>query len=835
MTALPVDEVLPDLLALLAHGRNAVLQAPPGAGKTTRVPLALLDQSWLAGRRILMLEPRRLAARAAAHYMAAQLGETVGGTVGYRVRLDSRIGPRTRIEVITEGVLTRLLQDDPALANTGVVIFDEFHERSLQADLGLALCLETQGALRDDLRLLVMSATLDGAPVARLLGDAPIVSSVGRSHPVDTRYLPPEPRRAQAGVALQHVAAAVRRAVAEEEGSVLVFLPGVGEIKRVERLLNENSWTEPVMIAPLYGDLPQAAQEQAIRPAPAGRRKIVLATGIAETSLTIEGVRVVIDSGWARLPRFDPNSGMTRLATARVSQASAEQRRGRAGRTSPGVCYRLWGENEQKGLAEFTRPEMLDADLAPLALDLAQWGVHDPAALAWLDIPPAAAYAQAQDLLRQLGAVDAQGGLTAHGRDIARLAMHPRLAHMVIKGKTLGLGNLACTVAALLGERDVLKGVSEADLRLRLDALQGGDMAANADRHACAQLRKTAQICLRQLSLPETAAAVPIERAGLLLAFAYPDRIAQRRPGGEPRYRLANGRGAYFAEHETLSGEPYLVAAQLDGAARETRIFLAAAVSLADLETHCGELIATRDFVEWDGRAQAVQARRQRRLSELILDDAPLPEADSAAVTAALLQGIRQMGIDCLPWNGAMQSWRQRVLFLRRFDGDAWPDVSDTALLATLEDWLAPYLARCSRRAHLANVDLHAALTGLLTWEQRRTLDEWAPTHLTVPSGSRIAIDYDNDPPVLAVRLQEMFGARDTPRLANGKVAVLLHLLSPARRPVQVTQDLAGFWARGYHDVKKDLKGRYPKHAWPDDPLQAPPTARAKPANKSGR
>ncbi len=831
-TALPVDETLPELISALARGRNAVLQAPPGAGKTTRVPLALLHEPWLAGRRIIMLEPRRLAARAAAHYMAAQLGEQAGGTVGYRVRLDTRVSAKTRIEVVTEGVLTRLLQADPALAGVGMVIFDEFHERSLQADLGLALCLETQGALREDLRLLVMSATLDGAPVARLLGDAPLISSTGRSYPVETIYLPPASRPARPGLPLHHVLAVVRQALSEQAGSVLVFLPGAGEIKRLERLLNESGLAADVMVASLYGDLPQAAQEQAIRPAPRDKRKVVLASAIAETSLTIEGVRVVIDGGWARLPRFDPVSGMTRLDTVRVTQAAAEQRRGRAGRTQAGVCYRLWGEGEHKSLADFTRPEILEADLAPLALDLALWGVCDPAALAWLTPPPAAAYDQARELLRQLGALDGRGGISAHGRAMAELAMHPRLAHMLLQGESLGLGALACELAALLSERDVLKGARDADLRLRLEVMHGHGVRVQADRNACARVRQTAQHWRRQRGLSDELSEAQFDRAGVLLVCAYPDRIAQRRPGAEPRYRLANGRGAFFSDHEPLSGEPFIVAAEVDGAAREARVFLAAAVTLAELERHCADLIVQRDFVSWDAKSESVQARRQRCLGELVLEDAPLPDADPAAISAALAQGIRQMGLDCLPWTDSVRRWQQRVLFLRRVLGADWPDVSDAALLATLETWLAPYLSHCARRSHLTHVDLHAALHGLLPWDQQRALDELAPTHVTVPSGSRLPLDYDNEPPVLAVRLQEMFGAKDTPRLAGGRVAVLLHLLSPARRPVQLTQDLAGFWAGSYHEVKKDLKGRYPKHPWPDDPLQAQPTARAKPAIK---
>src|SRR3569623_1414396 len=673
-TPLPVDETLPALSAALARGRNAVLQAPPGAGKTTRVLLALLTAPWLQGRRSVMLEPRRIAARAAAHYMAAQLGEQTGETVGYPCARDSRVSARTRIEVVTEGVLTRRLQDDPGLDDVGLVIFDEFHERNLQADLGLALCLEIQGALRDDVRLLVMSATLDGAPVAHLLGGAPLITSKGRSYPVDTRYLPDDARHHSSGPQAAHVATVLRRVLAEEEGSVLVFLPGVADIKRVERLLQENAVPADVTVAPLYGDLSIDAQERAIRPVPAGRRKVVLATAIAETSLTIEGVRVVVDSGWARAPRFDPVSGMTRLVTTRVSRASADQRRGRAGRLGPGVCYRLWSEGEHDRLAEFNRPEITEADLAPLALELAQWGGGDPAALSWL--------------------------------------------------------------AAPRGERDVLIGVRASDVHLRLVALRG-EPVAGTDRAALARVRKAAEHYRRLLGVG-AAAARDSDGAGLLLAYAYPDRIAQRRPGSEPRYRLANGRGAYFAEHEPLSGEPYIVAAELDGAAREARSFLAAALTAAEIEDRCADLITQRDFVAWDAKSESVQARRQRRLGELIFADAPLPAPDPAAVTAALLAGIRTHSLDALPWTDGLRRWCERVAFLRRVAGPAWPDVGDAALLAQLEDWLAPYLLHCSRRSHLAGVDLAAALGGLLTWEQQRELDTLAPTHLAVPSGDTL-------------------------------------------------------------------------------------------------
>jgi ATP-dependent helicase HrpB len=838
---LPVEEVIPVLATALGRGGNAVLQAPPGVGKTTRIPLALLNEDWLAGRRILMLEPRRLAARSAAWYMAKRLNEDVGDTVGYRVRLDSRVGPRTRIEVVTEGVLTRLLQEDPALSGVGLVIFDEFHERSLQADLGLALCIEIQTALRDDLRLLAMSATLSAETAAALLNDAPLITSTGRSFPVETRYLPPDPRRITGPAFLDHVAAVIQRALREEQGSLLVFLPGVAEIRRVERLLHEARLDSQVLVCPLYGELDTAAQERAILPATGGQRKVVLATSIAETSLTIEGVRVVIDSGRSRLPRFDPVSGLTRLATVNVSRAAAEQRRGRAGRLEPGMCYRLWSEAAHDKLPEFNRPEILEADLASLVLDLAQWGVTDPNSLAWLDPPPAAHYAQARQLLQELGALDRGGAVTAHGRLMAPLAMHPRLAHMVLKGIEIGHGALACDLAALLSERDIIKGERDADLHLRLQALHHPGDAAGLDRAAAARVHRQAEQWRRQLRIAERdvphgdrrGPPLDLDRIGVLLAHAYPDRIAQRRPGAEPRYLLANGRGACFARHEPLSVSEYIVAAHLDGAHKEARVFLAAVVTRTELETYFSDLILAKDSIEWDGRNECVQARRQRRLGALILDDALLSDAGPEALTHAMLQGIRGMGIGCLPWGKALRTLQRRVLFLHHLDPQQWPDLSDGCLLATLEDWLAPYLSGVTRRAHLAGLDLHTVLTGLLNREQQRTLDDLAPVHLTVPSGSRIAIDYDHDPPILAVRLQELFGLKETPRIAGGRVPLLIHLLSPACRPVQVTQDLAGFWARGYSEVKKDLKGRYPKHYWPDDPLQAQPTARARPRRGS--
>ncbi len=834
MSSLPIDPVLPDIGAALARSSGLVLQAPPGAGKTTRVPLALLEADWLAGQRILMLEPRRLAARAAASRMASSLNEQPGETVGWRIRFDSRIGPATRIEVVTEGILGRMLQDDPSLPGVGLVIFDEFHERSLHADLGLALALEAQQGLRDDLKLLVMSATLDGGPVAQLMGGVPVITSEGRAFPVETRFLSrPEPRRFA-----DEVAAAVVRALDEEDGDVLVFLPGAGEIRRVAALLAEHPAARGVLVAPLYGDLGQEAQDQAIRPSPDGRRKVVLATAIAETSLTIDGVRLVVDGGQMRVARFDPGSGMTRLVTLAASRASADQRRGRAGRQGPGVCYRLWSEAEDRALQPWTSPEILEADLAPLALDLAQWGVADATTLAWLDPPPAAHLTQARDLLRELGALDGEARITGHGRAMTRLPMHPRLAHMALKAKSLGKAGLACDLAALLEERDVLRagrGCRDGDIRLRVEALRTGEgfdprHGLAIDRGALARARQSAKEWRRRLGLKAGEQQGSPNGSGLLLAFAYPDRIARRRPGGEPRYAMTSGRGAVFADPEPLAAEEWLALAELDGDRREARVFMAAPLARAEIEEHFADQIETVSRCQWDGREELVQARRQRLLWGLALEDQPLRDADPAALAAAMAAGIRAMGLACLPWTPDLEKLRRRVAFIRALEPEGgWPDLSDAVLTESLEQWLTPYLAGITRRAHLTRLDLAAALGGLLDWDQRRRLDELAPTHVEVPSGSRVAIDYAGDMPVLAVRLQEMFGCADTPRIAQGKVALLLHLLSPARRPVQVTRDLASFWANAYRQVKADLKGQYPKHWWPDDPMQAEPTARIKP------
>jgi ATP-dependent helicase HrpB len=812
MKQLPIDALLPDIRQQLLTHDSLVIQAAPGAGKTTRVPPALLDAPWARGRKLIMLEPRRLAARTAARFMASELGEQVGGSVGYRVRMESRIGPATRIEIVTEGVLTRLLQDDPSLSGYAVVIFDEFHERSLQADLALALCLESRAALRPDLKLIIMSATLEAAPVAKLLGDAPIVASEGRAYPVETRHLPLRPREPE----LPQVQSAVERAVQEEQGNLLVFLPGVGEIRRLQQRL-EGRLPESVRVAPLYGDLDNAAQDQAIAPPPEGMRKVVLATSIAESSLTIEGIRVVVDMGEMRVPRFDPVSGMSQLETLRVSRASADQRRGRAGRLGPGICYRLWRESET--LAPATTPEILAADLADLVLELARWGATTPQALRWLDPPPAAAFEQARELLQELGAIESQGRITPHGSEMLKLPLHPRLAHMVLRGKALGWGGMACDLAALLSERDLLRsgpGIPPADVHLRLQMLRAND--AETQRRT-RQLRAVASDLRRSAGVVAKDAAAGED--GVLLGFAYPDRLAQRRPGDAPRYLLANGRGATLPEGDDLSAAPWLAVAQLDGAAREARIFMAGRIAKQDMQEHFAERITDEDSVSWDEANSAVLARHQKRLGALVLEDA------AASVTPdilakGLLEAVRQKGLSVLPWTPGLRNLQARVAFLRRVLGPEWPDLGDAALLATLDDWLPPWLQGMSRFSHLERLPLDDALLGLMDHARRRKLDEQAPTHVGVPSGSSIRVDYtEGDIPVLRVKLQEMFGQADTPKLAGGKVAVMLHLLSPAQRPVQVTQDLKGFWQRTWPEVKKELKGRYPRHQWPEDPTVA--------------
>jgi ATP-dependent helicase HrpB len=841
LPTLPITEALPSLLQALAAHPNAVLQAPPGAGKSTIVPLALLPRSFIGAGKILMLEPRRLAARAVATRMAQLSGETVGERVGYRTRLDSKVSRHTRIEVITEGILTRLLQEDPELTGVACVIFDEFHERGLNADLGLALALESQETLRPDLKLLVMSATLDAERVATLMGNAPIITSAGRSFEVVTHYLT---RRNEVALELQ-VAQVARAALAEHPGDVLCFLPGAAEIRRVNQNLDSLGVEAGIDVLPLYGELSPAQQDAALAPSRGGRRKIVLATSIAETSLTIEGVRIIVDAGLRRYTQFDPVTGMSRLETGRVSQAAADQRRGRAGRLDTGVCFRLWPQSQQASLAPQTPPEILQADLAPLALELACWGAQDANALRWLDSPPAAPLAQARELLRELQALDAHDRITDHGRQMARIGAHPRLAHMLLRAQALEVVTLGCDLAAILSERDVLRGSAgarDADIRLRLDAMRGVRRELPAgmqvDERALAQSRKASSNWQRQFPrkrAQDAGAGEDDSLAGVLLAFAYPDRIGRARGEGG-RYVLANGRGALFAEAQALTKSEFIVAAEVDGAERDARIYLAAPLKAAQIEQYFGEQIRSVDAIAWDARERAAKAVRERRLSGLTLDAKPIRDPDAAALTAAVLEGLHTEGLDSLPWSKELRQWQARVALMRAHAprnaaGESeWPDLSDAALLESLAEWAPPWLEGITRASHFTRIDIGNALRSRLSYAQSAALDRDAPTHFTVPSGSHIPIDYlDGDTPTLSVRLQEMFGLTQTPSTAGGRVPLLLKLLSPAGRPVQITRDLISFWDRGYHEVKKDLKGRYPKHYWPDDPHTAVPTRRRRP------
>ena len=844
-SGLPIDEALPELRRALASHTSAVLTAPPGAGKSTVVPLVLLDEPWAAGKRILMLEPRRLAARAVASRMAQTLDQAVGRTVGYRMRMDTRVSRDTRIEVVTGGVLTRMLQTDPALEGIAAVLFDEYHERSLQADLGLALALDARESVTPDLKILVMSATLEGSAVARLLGDAPVVAAHGRSFPVQTRYvgkgMPPLPEMGAARGTQESpealTARVVRRALEEEQGDVLVFLPGAREIHRVRALLegtlpDASSRTGRLQVLPLYGELSSEEQETALMPARADSRRVVLATNIAETSLTIPGVRVVVDSGLARRPRFDPATGMSRLETERISRASAQQRQGRAGRTEPGVCYRAWSEGAQRSLAPFSPAEIVEADLTSLALELASWGVRDAAALKWLDPPPAAMLASARDLLARLGALSAEGRITPHGREMARLGTHPRLAHMLLRAREIGCLSLAADIAALLSERDLFRGTAgarDADIRGRIEALRGDGGSGGIDRAALQRVRRGARELLRQLGEAADSAAArgaAGATAGGLLALAFPDRIGRQRPGGEGRFTLTNGRGAHFAEPQSLSRQELIVAVDLDDRERDARIRLAAPLGRREVEELMASRLERADSVEWSEREEAVLARRVLRLDGLVLEESPLPQVPQQEAHAAMLEGIRQLGIGSLPWTREARELQARVAFVRRLGGahERWPDLAEDALRASDGEWLAPWLGGITRREHLARIPLLDALLARLSWDERRELDVLAPAHLSVPSGSRVRIDYlDESAPAVSVRLQEVFGLATSPRIGGGHVPITFKLLSPAQRPVQVTRDLASFWRGAYAEVRKDLRGRYPKHYWPENPLEAEP------------
>ena len=811
---LPIDDALPALTQALRAREAAVLVAPPGAGKTTRVPLVLIDEPWAKDKKIIVLEPRRLAARAAAERMSKTLGEKTGDTVGLRVRFGSKVSKKTRIEVVTEGIFTRMILDDPELPGVAAVLFDEFHERSLDADLGLAFARDAQQGLREDLKILVMSATLDGARVAKLLGDAPAIESQGRAYPVETRYLP---RDARAHLEPQ-VADAVTRALRTEGGSLLVFLPGQAEIRRTQTLLKERVTDPATDIVALYGALDAQVQDRAIEPSPPGRRKVVLATSIAETSLTIEGVRVVIDSGLARVPRFEPGVGLTRLETVRVSRAAADQRRGRAGRTEPGVCYRLWNEPETASLEAYARPEILSADLSSFALDLAQWGVADPAKLAFLDPPPQAAYSEARKLLTELSALDADGRITDEGRSLRALPLPPRLARMVVDAARDGCGERAAQMAVLVTERGL--GGNDADLSHRLDQFRR-DRSRRAEE-ARGMARRWAEEAGDRKHESDTS-------VGSLLALAFPDRIAKNRGGGQGGFLLANGRGAVLDPALSLAREPFIVAAELSGSAAQARILLAAAISPAEIERLFADRIETREEVSVDPATLALRGRRARRLGAIALSEQITPVEASPENAEKLAKAIAAAGLDRLPWSRHLDQWRDRVLFLRKSEGDEWRDLSNEALAVSAAEWLAPLFADKTALKELGADDLSNTVMELLPWNMRRRLDAEAPTHFEAPTGTQVPIDFEAEAgPSIAIRVQELFGLNTHPSIAGGRVPLVIELLSPAHRPVQVTRDLPGFWRGSYDAVRTEMRGRYPRHPWPDDPANAMPTRRAK-------
>jgi ATP-dependent helicase HrpB len=847
-TPLPIDAVLGELARTLVTTNAAVLVAPPGAGKTTRVPLALLDEPWAKNKKIIVLEPRRIAARASAERMAKTLGERVGETVGYRVRFGSKVSRATRIEVVTEGIFSRRILDDPELSGVAAVLFDEFHERSLDADLGLALARDAQTGLREELRLLVMSATLDGARVAKLLGGAPVIASEGRAFPVETRYLG---RKPDAPLERQ-MADAIASSLRADPGSVLAFLPGAAEIRRTQNFLAERVHDASIEIVPLFGALEASVQDRAIAPAPKGQRKVVLATSIAETSLTIEGVRIVVDCGLSRVPRYEPDIGLTRLETVRASRAAVDQRRGRAGRTEPGICYRLWDEPQTASLTAYTQPEILSADLSSLVLDLAQWGVSDPATLAFLDSPPAPALKEAKSLLTELGALDGDGRITAEGKSLRSLALPPRLSRMIVDSHRLGAGEEAADIAAVLTERGL--GGDSVDLDHRLDQFRRDRSQRASSARALAQ-RWASQVAATEgapsspsplagegrgegattvVRVRGTPAPDPSPQGGgelttgVILAFAFPDRVARNRGNGS--FVLANGRGAAVEQISALARAPYIAVAELTGTAAQGRILLAAPITPAEIEQHFADQIESADEISFDRGALALRARRRKTLHAITLSESPLALSASAETARIFADGLIAAGFDKLPWSKAAKQWRDRVMFLRKAEGESWPDLSDDALIARREDWLVPALYDKLSLKDVSAGDLSEALATLLPWELRSRLEREAPTHFEAPTGTQLPIDYEAEQgPTIAVRLQELFGLNTHPSIAKGAVPLVLELLSPAHRPVQVTRDLPGFWRGSYAAVRSDLRGRYPRHPWPEDPANAPPTRRVKP------
>jgi len=808
----PVEEVISELRDRLASNRIVILQAPPGAGKSTILPLRLLDEQWLRGRKILMLEPRRLATRSVALRMASLLDEEAGKTIGYRVRFESVVSSQTRCEVVTEGILTRMIQSDNALEDVGLVIFDEFHERSIHADLALALCQQVQQILRNDLRILIMSATLDSEQIADVL-KAPVITSTGKQFPVSLKYLPVDKTAPLATSVLK----VIRKSIAEEQGDILVFLPGTGDIRRVLDLLDNG--IDSVSIHPLYGDLSFKKQQEAIMPHPKGMRKVVLATSIAETSLTIEGVTVVIDSGFARVPKYDPRSGLTRLETVRVTRDAADQRAGRAGRLRPGICYRLWAEGSHLSLAATRQPEILEADLAPMILELFNWGVKNIHDLSWLTIPPVGAINQAMDLLHELGAIE-QNAITSRGKEMVQLPTHPRIAHMLLESGQLT--GLATDVAALLEERDPLQRSEGTDLSLRVELLRRWRRGerVSAEQSALDRIEKLAA-AWRRLFKIKTDNAMPSDTSvGKLISEAYPERIARQQEKHGIRYKLANGRTVRLPDHDPLLREKWLAVAQLDSGTIEGKIFLAAPLSEDDLIDRAKE----HEVIVWNSEKGMITAAIEKRIGNVVLTSKAITTIPQDVKIGILCDAVREEGLKLLNWDDSCKDWQARVLSLRQWRKDEnWPDVSDENLVNTTHNWLAPYLAEVNKRQDFQRLQLSNILTGILPWNLGKDLDKLAPTRLAVPSGSMIKINYfpTGSPPVMEVRLQEVFGLLETPTVNDGRNKVLLHLLSPGFKPVQVTQDLKSFWQSTYHEVRKELRMRYPKHHWPEDPWTA--------------
>jgi ATP-dependent helicase HrpB len=812
---LPIHAVLPEVIQALQDHNTVILQAPPGAGKSTVLPLHILDTNWLKGQRILLLEPRRLAARGVAARLANQLQEEVGKTVGYRVRFENKTSSRTRIEVLTEGILTRRLQNDSTLEDVGLVIFDEFHERSLHADLALALCREAQQIMRPDLRLLIMSATLDGVQLSKLLNNCPIITSEGRQFPVAINYKAVDP-----DLPLHEtMAREIRHSLQEDEGDILAFLPGTAEIRHTQELLEEN--TSGVAIFPLYGELSNRDQQLAIQPSTNGLRKIVLTTSIAETSLTIEGVRIVVDSGYARIPKFDPRTGLTRLTTVRVTRDAADQRAGRAGRLGPGVCIRLWNETVQRHLTPQRIPEIQEADLAPLVLELAQWGVCEISTLTWLTPPPQGAITQAKNLLQQLEALDKEGRITDRGKSILRLPTHPRIAHLLLESEQSQQQALASDIAALLEERDPLPGETGADLALRIEVLRKwrNKESVQAERSRLERIDRLAASWCKLLQIKTDTTLPDHETIGSLLYTAYPERIAKR-IDQNGRYRLANGKIARLPKHDILEREEWLAIAYMDGGANEGKIYLAAPLDMDDVV----HLARQYRVVAWDAQKGELIARTEERIGEIIVSTSPLKSITDEERLSILTDVVRREGISALNWNDAVVQWQARVTFVRRNrSNEAWPNVQTAVLIDSADIWLVPWLTTIRKREDFARIDLLPLLQTLLSYEQQQQLERFAPEKLIVPTGSEIRLDYtpENGIPVLAVRLQELFGLHETPTINEGRTKVMIHLLSPAYRPVQVTQDLFSFWKNTYQEVRKELRMRYPKHHWPEDPWTA--------------